>query len=53
MPDPAEYTKDDNPPYAYYAYYLYANLVVLNAFRRSAKWLVLSQLTHNTLGTAA
>ncbi|KAH7724605.1 Adenosine/AMP deaminase domain containing protein [Aphelenchoides avenae] len=35
MPEPADYEKDENPPYAYYAYYLYANLVVLNAFRSS------------------
>lgn len=27
-------TKDDNPPYAYYVYYMYANLRSLNQFRR-------------------
>ncbi|PAA87399.1 hypothetical protein BOX15_Mlig006681g1 [Macrostomum lignano] len=34
-PEPAEWTESQrNPPYAYYLYYLYANLVPLNALRR-------------------
>ena len=34
-PLPHNWTHSDNPPYAYYLYYMYANLVVLNNFRRS------------------
>ena len=33
VPPPAEWTDDENPPYAYYLYYMYANLTVLNHFR--------------------
>ncbi|XP_018579679.1 AMP deaminase 2 isoform X3 [Anoplophora glabripennis] len=32
-PTPDEWTDDDNPNYAYYLYYMYANLCVLNHFR--------------------
>lgn len=31
---PAEWTVEDNPPYAYYIYYMYANMTVLNHFRK-------------------
>ncbi len=31
---PDEWNSSENPPYAYYLYYMYANLVVLNHFRR-------------------
>jgi AMP deaminase len=30
---PIDWSHDENPPYAYYAYYIYANLNVLNQFR--------------------
>ncbi|XP_038062446.1 AMP deaminase 2-like isoform X2 [Patiria miniata] len=33
-PDPEQWTSPDNPPYAYWLYYMYVNLVVLNHFRR-------------------
>ena len=33
-PLPADWTTNDNPPYAYYVYYLYSNMVVLNHLRR-------------------
>lgn len=33
MPTPAEWTSKHNPAYAYYAYYMYANLYVLNRLR--------------------
>ncbi|EFC45903.1 predicted protein, partial [Naegleria gruberi] len=35
LPSPDEWTNDENPPYAYYSYYFYANLKVLNAYRKS------------------
>lgn len=35
VPVPSLWTGDDNPPYVYYMYYLYANLTVLNQFRKS------------------
>jgi AMP deaminase len=31
---PEEWTSTENPPYWYYAYYTYANLCVLNQFRK-------------------
>ncbi|KAG5684195.1 hypothetical protein PVAND_013434 [Polypedilum vanderplanki] len=34
MPTPAQWTDDENPPYAYYLFYMYSNLTVLNNFRR-------------------
>lgn len=34
MPGPADWKDDENPPYAYYIFYMYSNLVVLNNFRR-------------------
>lgn len=33
-PLPEDWTLPDNPPYSYYLYYTFANLVVLNNFRR-------------------
>eukprot|EP00058_Branchiostoma_floridae_P024635 XP_002610125.1 hypothetical protein BRAFLDRAFT_89827 [Branchiostoma floridae] len=33
-PLPAEWTDEENPPYAYYLYYMYANMVILNHLRR-------------------
>lgn len=31
---PEQWTEEDNPPYAYYIYYMYANMTVLNHFRK-------------------
>jgi AMP deaminase len=31
---PEQWNDEENPPYAYYQYYTYANLTVLNHFRR-------------------
>ncbi|XP_063703726.1 AMP deaminase 2 isoform X2 [Culicoides brevitarsis] len=31
---PENWTEEDNPPYAYYIYYMYANMTVLNHFRK-------------------
>jgi hypothetical protein len=33
-PHPQDWTRPDNPPHAYYVFYMYANLCTLNAFRR-------------------
>lgn len=33
-PLPNDWTHEENPPYMYYLYYIYANMVVLNNFRR-------------------
>lgn len=33
-PLPENWTSEENPPYVYYIYYMYANLQVLNNFRR-------------------
>lgn len=35
VPSPAEWDRDTNPPYSLWAYYLYANLSVLNQLRRA------------------
>uniref|UniRef100_A0A671N8E5 AMP deaminase n=1 Tax=Sinocyclocheilus anshuiensis TaxID=1608454 RepID=A0A671N8E5_9TELE len=32
-PSPARWCDDDNPPYSYYLYYMYANMTVLNHLR--------------------
>ncbi|XP_059359627.1 AMP deaminase 2 isoform X4 [Carassius carassius] len=33
-PKPVNWTVEDNPPYSYYLYYMYANMTVLNHLRR-------------------
>ncbi|CAG5119398.1 unnamed protein product [Candidula unifasciata] len=33
-PLPSDWTSPENPPYTYYLYYMFANIVVLNNFRR-------------------
>ncbi|XP_069760089.1 AMP deaminase 3-like isoform X2 [Narcine bancroftii] len=33
-PSPGEWTQEQNPPYSYYLYYMYANIMVLNNLRR-------------------
>ena len=33
VPTPEKWTDLENPPYAYYVYYMYANMCVLNQFR--------------------
>ena len=30
---PDRWTDDENPPYAYYIYYMFANMTILNHFR--------------------
>lgn len=44
-PLPVNWTEEDNPPYSYYLYYMYANMTVLNHLRRyvptlHSKWLL-------------
>ena len=34
VPTPEQWTDEENPPYAYYVYYMYANMCVLNQFRK-------------------
>ncbi|NXM07202.1 AMPD2 deaminase, partial [Tyrannus savana] len=34
-PLPGNWVEEDNPPYSYYLYYMYANMTVLNHLRRS------------------
>lgn len=33
-PSPELWTSEQNPPYSYYLYYMYANIMVLNNLRR-------------------
>jgi len=33
-PDPEEWTSEQNPPYTYWIYFMYANIRALNSFRR-------------------
>jgi AMP deaminase len=35
MPTPDKWDQNDNPPYAYYSYYFYANILILNKLRKS------------------
>lgn len=39
MKTPEQWSHEENPPYTYYLYYMYANMVVLNQIR---KWVYLS-----------
>lgn len=34
IPTPSNWTDPENPPYSYYLYYMYANMCVLNHFRK-------------------
>ncbi len=33
-PHPQDWTYDTNPPYSYYIFYMYANMMILNRLRR-------------------
>lgn len=33
-PKPEQWTTDDNPPYSYYLFHMYANIMVLNNLRK-------------------
>ena len=47
---PEHWTTDENPPYAYYLFYMYANLTVLNQLR----WYVSRVINiHNCLSITA
>ncbi|KAF7680980.1 AMP deaminase [Astathelohania contejeani] len=35
IPSPEEWTSNENPPYSYYIYYLYSNILSLNHYRHS------------------
>lgn len=34
IPTPEAWSEEENPPYAYYIYYMYANMTVLNQYRK-------------------
>lgn len=36
-PSPDLWTSEQNPPYSYYLYYMYANIMVLNNLRRCVR----------------
>jgi AMP deaminase len=42
IPRPAEWTSENNPPYSYYLYYIYANIASLNQFRSKRGFSTLS-----------
>lgn len=53
-PSPDIWTSEQNPPYSYYLYYMYANIMVLNNLRRwvhpaPAHVCVPSDLTHRDM----
>ena len=37
-PLPEAWVEEDNPPYAYYLYYTFANMAMLNHLRRCLPW---------------
>lgn len=41
-PLPEAWVEEDNPPYAYYLYYTFANMATLNHLRRCLPYLVLN-----------
>uniref|UniRef100_A0A8C7Z721 AMP deaminase n=1 Tax=Oryzias sinensis TaxID=183150 RepID=A0A8C7Z721_9TELE len=45
-PLPANWTEEDNPPYSYYLYYMYANMTVLNHLRRQRGFPTLALRPH-------
>uniref|UniRef100_A0A3P9KQK4 AMP deaminase n=1 Tax=Oryzias latipes TaxID=8090 RepID=A0A3P9KQK4_ORYLA len=45
-PLPANWTEEDNPPYSYYLYYMYANMTVLNHLRRQRGFHTLALRPH-------
>lgn len=45
-PLPENWTSDENPPYVYYTYYMYANIQSLNNFRRERKMNIFSFRPH-------
>lgn len=51
VPRPEEWTYEENPPYAYYIYYMYANMTVLNKFRQCVEvyWYVYISLINPLL----
>ena len=36
-PHPEDWTSESNPPYSYYLFYMYANIMMLNRLRRFVK----------------
>lgn len=44
VPVPDQWTNEENPPYAYYLYYMFSNLTVLNQLRRYSQTLLQQQL---------
>jgi AMP deaminase len=36
-PTPTEWTTNDNPPYAYYMYYMFANITQINRLRKGSE----------------
>lgn len=52
VPKPSQWTEEDNPAYAYYLYYMYANMTVLNRFRKYVSLYILLTLfrgEHSTI----
>ncbi len=45
-PLPENWTSDENPPYVYYIYYMYANIQSLNNFRRERNMNIFSFRPH-------
>jgi AMP deaminase len=33
LPCPEQWNTDENPPYSYYLYYMWANIITLNQYR--------------------
>ncbi len=33
-PEPQDWVSEDNPPYSYYIFYMYANISILNRLRK-------------------
>ncbi|OEH77344.1 adenosine monophosphate [Cyclospora cayetanensis] len=46
LPSPSEWTSDNNPPYSYWAYYMYANIRALNLFLEARNMKTLSFRPH-------
>lgn len=50
-PSPDIWTSEQNPPYSYYLYYMYANIMVLNNLRRWVRPLLAQACVHTLAHT--
>ena len=48
---PKDWTSPENPPYAYYCYYMWANITSLNQYRKERGLSIYAESLYSSLGT--